>query len=60
MWATSIIKKMHQVKNRPLGENSTNLVTLLLVYLEIQHYVLSHNSQIDMLIGEILSKNNSV
>jgi hypothetical protein len=29
MWATSVIfKKMLKVNNRPLGENSPNLVTL--------------------------------
>jgi hypothetical protein len=30
MWATSVIfKKLPKVNNRPLGENSPNLVTLL-------------------------------
>jgi hypothetical protein len=28
MWSTSAIKKLPKVNNRPLGENSTNLVTL--------------------------------
>jgi hypothetical protein len=33
MWATSVIfKKLPKVNNHPLGENSSNLVTLMLCY----------------------------